>query len=136
VPIRLILVWAVVALFVATLLIIVFGGNARETPELAYSAMLEHVDAGEATQARTRGNRLFLTLDDGQEFVVHVPEGAMPETVDRLYAADVEITASPSGPTLREVVLGLLPMLLLLAAWYFFFRKLQPKGQDRGRWPD
>jgi cell division protease FtsH len=74
-------------------------------------------------------------MRDGRQYVAYVPEGAMADTVRQLRAADVEVRATPprSGPTLGDILLGLLPMMLLIGAWYLFMRQLQAKGQDSGK---
>jgi cell division protease FtsH len=69
---------------------------------------------------------------------VVVPEGAMAETVDRLYRANVRIEAREQarGPTLGDILLGLLPMLLLIGAWFFFLRQMQRSAGNSQRPPD
>lgn len=32
------------------------------------------------------------------------------------------------GPTIGDIALGLLPMLLLIGAWYFFMRQMRNPG--------
>jgi ATP-dependent Zn protease len=59
----------------------------------------------------------------------------MPETVRALRAAGAEIQAERprTGPTLGDVLLGILPMLLLIGAWYFFLRQMRAKSGPGGR---
>lgn len=35
------------------------------------------------------------------------------------------------GPTFGDVLLALLPMLLLIAAWYFFMRQMRGSGYSQ-----
>ncbi|MEZ6022609.1 MAG: hypothetical protein R3C16_04150 [Hyphomonadaceae bacterium] len=51
----------------------------------------------------------------------------MPNVVERLDAQKVNVTTEQprSGPGMGEILLGVLPMLLLIGAWFFFMRQMQ-----------
>jgi len=132
-----------IALWGAVVLVLVILGvtlqppadpRVREAPQLPYSELLRRAEAGDVAGVETRGTLVIVTPRDGRTYVAYVPEGSMSETVRRLYEAGVEIRARPrpSGPTIGDVILGILPMLLLIGAWYFFMRQMQRKGQESG----
>jgi cell division protease FtsH len=55
----------------------------------------------------------------------------MGPLVQRLDEANVQVNGSPprTGPTLGDVLLTALPMLLLIGAWFFFMRQMQAGGR-------
>ena len=100
--------------------------------ERPYSALLDQIDERAITSVRTNGNAVYATSKSGERFVVYVPEGAMAETVSRLHEAGARITSDRArpGPTIADILLGVLPMLLLIGAWAFFMWKMQKKPPD------
>src|SRR6185295_7125614 len=66
-----------------------------------------------------------------QDYVTFIPNGTMPSIVQRLDAAQVEVkTERPrQGPSIGDFILGVLPMLLLIGAWFFFMRQMQAGGR-------
>jgi cell division protease FtsH len=130
-PVRSLLIWGVIALALVVLFTLLQGPSAERTaPELPYSELLARADAGRVAAVRTSGQAIFLTERDGRTFVVFAPEGTMADTVRRLYDAGVRIEAERprAGPTLGDIMLGMLPMLLLIGAWFFFMRQMRAKG--------
>jgi len=51
--------------------------------------------------------------------------------VERLDAKNVEVTTErpKQGPSIGDILLGVLPMLLLIGAWFFFMRQMQGGGR-------
>ena len=68
---------------------------------------------------------------NNQEFVTYLPPGTMANVVQRLEAANVQVkTERPQqGPSFGDILLGILPMLLLIGAWFFFMRQMQGGGR-------
>jgi cell division protease FtsH len=132
-PIRSLLIWGVIA-FVAIVLFTTMGGNgnpARGATELAYSQLMDRVDTGDITEVTTQGDALLSSAKDGKRYVTYLPPGTMGNTIERIDAANVSIstTRPRTLPTLGEILLGLLPMLLLIGAWFFFMRQMQGGGR-------
>ena len=127
-PIRNLLIWGAVAL----LLVVLFSAfqspsSSRGAVEHSYSQFLSDVQSGKVKAVETVGESLRGTTTEGKPFVTYIPTGAMTDTVRELRAANVDVrTQRPqSGPTLMDILLGSLPMLLLIGAWFFFMRQMQ-----------
>ncbi len=132
-PIRSLLLWGVVALVIVVLFTALQGGAnpTRDATELPYSQLLDRVEAGEIAAVTTRGDALVSSARDGKHYVTYLPNGTMANIVQRLDAANVEVeTERPrSGPSIGDILLGILPMLLLIGAWFFFMRQMQGGGR-------
>jgi cell division protease FtsH len=132
-PIRSLLIWGVVALVLVVAFAAMQGGNntTRNATELGYSQLLERVQAGEITTVTTQGEMLISDTRDGKHYVTYLPTGTMSNVVTRLEAGDVTVkTKAPArGPSFGDILLGILPMLLLIGAWFFFLRQMQSGGR-------
>ncbi|WP_135212262.1 ATP-dependent zinc metalloprotease FtsH [Vitreimonas flagellata] len=131
-PIRSLLIWGVVALVLVVLFTVMQGPNAsRNAEELSYSQLLNKVEAGEIRSVTTQGDALLANASGDKTYITYLPNGTMAPVVDRLDAANVEVkTERPQrGPGLGDILLGVLPMLLLIGAWFFFMRQMQGGGR-------
>jgi cell division protease FtsH len=132
-PIRSLLIWGVVALVLVVAFAAMQGGNnaTRNATELGYSQLLERVQAGEITTVTTQGEMLISDTRDGKHYVTYLPTGTMSSIVPRLEAGNVTVkTKAPArGPSFGDILLGILPMLLLIGAWFFFLRQMQSGGR-------
>ena len=132
-PIRSLLIWGVVALVLVVAFAAMLGGNntTRNAQELAYSQLLDRVGNGDISSVTTQGEMLISDTRDGKHFVTYLPTGTMSGVVERLEAANVEVkTKAPArGPSFGDILLGILPMLLLIGAWFFFLRQMQSGGR-------
>ncbi|PZO47492.1 MAG: cell division protein FtsH [Alphaproteobacteria bacterium] len=132
-PIRTLLIWGVVALVVVVLVAALNGGNTptRGTEELSYSQLMDRVEARSITGVTTFPDQLISTGSDQKRYVTYLPQGTMSGVVERLDAAGIEVkTDRPQrGPTMGDIMLGILPMLLLIGAWFFFMRQMQGGGR-------
>ncbi len=132
-PIRSLLIWGVVALVLVVLFTVIQGGPSanRGAQELPYSQLLDRVENGQISSVATQGETLTSTAKDGKTFVTYLPSGTMANVVERLDAANVEVkTERPAQrPNLGDILLGILPMLLLIGAWFFFMRQMQSGGR-------
>jgi len=131
-PIRNLLVWGVIALILVALFSMFQGqrspGNAKQ---IGYSQLLDEVDAGRVETATAKGEAIQGTMKDGGQFVTFVPPGSMGPLVQRLDDSNVVVKAAAprNGPSLGDILLGVLPMLLLIGAWFFFMRQMQSGGR-------
>jgi len=127
---RSLLVWGPVALILVILIVLLVPGPSSEStlPQIAYSELVSRAEAGRIASVRTSGQAIALTERDGRIYLTYVPEGAMSDTIRRLVDADVRIEAERSryGPTLGDILLSLVPMLVLIGAWFFLMRQLRP----------
>jgi cell division protease FtsH len=132
-PIRSLLIWGVVALVLVVAFAAMQGGNSatRNAVELGYSQLLERVSNGEISQVTTQGEMLISDTRDGKHYVTYLPTGTMSNVVERLEAGNVTVkTKAPArGPSFGDILLGILPMLLLIGAWFFFLRQMQSGGR-------
>ncbi|MBS0385120.1 MAG: ATP-dependent zinc metalloprotease FtsH [Proteobacteria bacterium] len=131
-PIRSLLIWGVIAIVLVVLFGVMTGGaTPRNASEITYSQLLGHVSARDLTEAETSDNTIVSRSKTGQTYVTYLPTGTMPSVVDRLTAAEVNVkTDRPkTGPGIGDILLGILPMLLLIGAWFFFMRQMQAGGR-------
>ncbi|ANP46931.1 ATP-dependent zinc metalloprotease FtsH [Candidatus Viadribacter manganicus] len=133
-PIRSLLVWGAIALVLVVLFAAMNGGNSalRNATELPYSQLMDRVDAGGIASVTTQADTLLATAKDGkQTFVTYLPSGTMANVVERLDTAGVMVdTKQPKqGPGIGDMLLAILPMLLLIGAWFFFMRQMQGGGR-------
>ncbi len=131
-PIRTPLIWGVIALVLLVLFMAVQGPNRNRGAEpWTYSRLLDGVQAGEVTSIQTTGDTIYGRTKDNQSFVTYTPAGTMGAIVSAADAAGVQVSAAQpkTGPTLLDILLGSLPMLLLIGAWFFFMRQMQSGGR-------
>jgi cell division protease FtsH len=121
-------IWVVILVLLAALFNL-FNSTAqtRRGPEMSYSDFLNAVENGTVTEATLSGNRIYGTLrDNGGSFTTYAPED--PGLVERLRKKDVKFKAKPADedvPSIMNVLLNWVPMLLLIAVWVFFMRQMQ-----------
>jgi cell division protease FtsH len=132
-PIRSLFIWGIVALALVVLFTVMQGPNpARGAEQLGYSQLMNLAESGEIASVTTRGNdMLIVTGRDNKRYVTYLPVGSVGDTVQRLDAANVVVnTERPrTGPTLGDLLITALPMLLLIGAWFFFMRQMQGGGR-------
>ncbi|MES1156588.1 MAG: ATP-dependent zinc metalloprotease FtsH [Alphaproteobacteria bacterium] len=134
-PIRPLLIWGVIALVLVVLFTALQGAPTRGAQQVGYSDLLVRIQAGQVDTVTTKpGDTLvgkFKSTSGGAEFITYVPDGAMPDVINRLQAAHATINADPphTGPGIMDILVGVLPMLLLIGAWFLFMRQMQAGGR-------
>jgi cell division protease FtsH len=131
---RTLLIWGAVALVLVVLFTALQGGNnaGRDADELSYSQLMDRVEGNQIASVTTQGDALLSVAKDGkQRYVTYLPTGTMANIVERMDESGVEVnTERPQrGPSIGDILLGLLPMLLLIGAWFFFMRQMQGGGR-------
>jgi len=130
---RNLLIWGVVALVLVVLFTAMQGGNSatRNTEELAYSQLMDRVESRQISTVTTYPDYIVATGSDNKRYVTYLPTGTMAQVVERLDASGVDVkTERPQrGPGIGDILLGILPMLLLIGAWFFFMRQMQGGGR-------
>ncbi len=98
--------------------------------EISYSEFMEQSKAGNVEEVVIKGDNLHGTYSgDGGSFISKVP----PEEniVNRLSGTKVKIkAANPDQPPIRliDIFFTVLPILLLIAFWFFIMRQMGGKG--------
>jgi cell division protease FtsH len=130
-PVRNILLWGAIALVVVALFTFMQPSALKAQNELSYSQLEQRVGANQIQSVRTQGDSLQVKTKNNEEFVTYLPPGMMPDVVHRLDQANVEVTTDRprTGPSFGDILLGVLPMLLLIGAWFFFMRQMQSGGR-------
>ncbi len=133
-PIRNLLIWGAIALLLVVMFQLVSAPNpARDATETSYSQFWSEYNADRLKSIRTKGETIYAKTKDSpaKTLLVQVPAGAMDETIAKLDPARVEIkTDQPqNGPGIGDVLMAVLPMLLLIGAWFFFMRQMQGGGR-------
>jgi cell division protease FtsH len=130
-PIRSLLIWGAVILVIAVLFTALQGSNRPAGEQMTYSQLLSRVNAGEVKSVVTRGEELTIVTQDNQTHVSYLPFGTMPAVIEKLVAKNVSVTTERprNGPGMGEILLGVLPMLILIGAWFFFMRQMQGGGR-------
>ncbi len=132
-PIRTLLIWAVVALVALILFAVLGTGAVHSNNDLSYSELMAKIQANQIASVETQGETLAVKTKDNPATpqTVYVPTGMMPDVVHRLEAANVAVTTDRprSGPGIGDILLGILPMLILIGAWFVFMRQMQAGGR-------
>ncbi len=131
-PIRSLLIWGVIAIVLVVLFGVMTGGSTpRNASEIGYTQLLRQVADNTIASAETSDNTIISRSKTGQTYITYLPTGTMPGVVDRLTSANVDVkTDRPkTGPGIGDILLGILPMLLLIGAWFFFMRQMQAGGR-------
>jgi cell division protease FtsH len=130
-PMRTPLIWGLVALVLVVLFMAVQGQNREQGHVWTYSQLMTAIDTGQVKSIKTNGDTIEGRTRDDRSFVAYAPEGTLDEVVNRASAAGVDVSAQQpkTGPTLLDIFLTSLPMLLLIGAWFFFMRQMQAGGR-------
>jgi len=131
-PIKSLLIWGVIAIVLVVLFGVMTGGpTPRNASEIGYTQLLRQVTDNTIASVETTDNTIISHSKSGQTYVTYLPAGTMPGVVDRMTTANVDVkTDRPkTGPGIGDILLGILPMLLLIGAWFFFMRQMQAGGR-------
>ncbi len=117
------------------LLVLISGLQAPSSggsSQLPFSDFLSSVQNGRIAEVTIQGQEVTGTYTDGGTFKTFAPDGA--DLVTPLTERGVEITARPEpGPSLLGTLLmSAFPILLLIAVWIYFMRRMQGGGGAGG----
>lgn len=128
-----ILIW----LLIASVLLIVFNNlNTKETTdEISYSQFIERVQSGQLASVYIDGPTITGTMNNGSVFKAFRPSLEDPRLMDDLITHRVSIEAA--APEERQsiwmqLLIGSLPILIILALFFFFIRQMQGSGGRGG----
>ncbi|MET0183144.1 MAG: ATP-dependent zinc metalloprotease FtsH [Caulobacterales bacterium] len=131
-PIRTPLIWGIIALVLVVLFMALQGPQRDRNAETwSYSQLMTGMQNGQVASINTRGETITGRTRDNKAFVTYTPAGTMDEVVAKAVTSNVAVAADPpkTGPTLIDILIGALPMLLLIGAWFFFMRQMQSGGR-------
>ncbi len=92
--------------------------------ELAFSDFLNDVENKNIKSVVIEGQNISGKMSDGKDFYTYSPYD--PTMIEKLRASDVTIEAKPqtdSSGTFWGIVVSLLPVALLIGAWFYFMRQ-------------
>ncbi len=127
-------IWGVLAVVIAGLYVVMTQTTKAANGaagELSYSQMLHAIDSGQVHKAVIRGEVVEADEADGKpKFTANTP---FPQTdlIAHLEKQNVDFSIKPaSNNTALQILINLLPVVLIVAAWFFIMRQMQ--GGARG----
>lgn len=118
-------IWYWVLAFMAVLLIQSFISGARETTAISYSQFESYLQEGRIEAVTVGSDYItgtFTTPVDGHsQFVTTIVD---PAILDRIDAADVEITGVPENTFISTLLSWVVPVFVFFALWMFVFRRI------------
>ncbi len=134
---RNLVVWLGIGLVILVLLNVANDAQmraVRASTEISYSDFMSEAKAGNILEVVVKGDNLQGTYrNDKGSFISKVPPGE--NIVDRLADANVKIKAAePDPPQIRlvDIFFTVLPIMLLIAFWFFIMRQMGGKGGGGG----
>ena len=118
-------IWAAIVLVLMTAYA-VFGQGAKAGGggEISYSQLLKNIDSGDVKRADINGDVVKVEPRGGKPYNVNVPPNS-DDLVKRLEARGAEIVYQKGGISPFAILINLLPILLLVGAWFFIMRQMQ-----------
>jgi cell division protease FtsH len=101
--------------------------------KMAYSTLLQEVDAGRVKQVTIVGNEATGISQDDKRFEVTLPKDTS-FVESRLAAAKVMTSFAdvPRAPFLGFLLTNVLPLLMMVGLWFFLMRQMQGGGGKNG----
>ena len=119
--------WVIIFLLVLALVTLFQSPGSRNgSQDLSYSQFLSDVDSGRIAGVTISGNDISGTLTDGRPFSTYAPND--PTLVSRLSAKGVNFAAKPPSegmPWYLALLVNWLPLIVVMAAWFFLSRQMQ-----------
>jgi cell division protease FtsH len=96
----------------------------------SYSDMLQAIESGNIDQVKIIGNEEVTGSFNGQAFSVPVPPESIPVIMQELRSANVNIQTEPqpSAPWWMSILGYILPIVILIVAWFFIMQRMQGGG--------
>jgi cell division protease FtsH len=123
--------WVVLFLLVVALFnMFSNSSSSMGVQEEGFSSFMQAVERGEVSRVVLDGEKIYVTGDNGDQFVTIQPTGAESEVTAKLLAAGVTIEAKPQEQSGIMSLIGVwLPFLLLIGVWIFFMNRMQGGGK-------
>ena len=96
----------------------------------SYSQMLQEIENGNINSVTIIGNEKVTGTLEGQNFSVPIPPESIPVIMQELRAANVNIQTEPqpSAPWWVSILGYVLPIIILIGAWFFLMQRMQGGG--------
>lgn len=122
--------WLLIAIALFGLFQILPGSSSHTPkPPVAFSDFLDNVSAGKVEEVMIQGNHIHGKTKNDQAFFTYAPND--PALVSKLMDKGVRIKAGPPEeelPSIFQIFLSWLPIILIIAFSIFSFRQLQAGG--------
>lgn len=119
--------WVIIFLLVLALVTLFQSpGSRNASQEVSYSQFLSDVDSGRVAGVTISGPDITGALTDGRPFQTYAPND--PTLVSRLSQKGVNFSAkAPSDgmPWYLALLVNWLPLIIVMAAWFFLSRQMQ-----------
>ena len=119
--------WVIIFLLVLALVTLFQNpGSRNASQEVSYSQFLSDVDSGRVAGVTISGPDISGSLTDGRPFQTYAPND--PTLVTRLSQKNVNFSAkAPSDgmPWYLALLVNWLPLIIVMAAWFFLSRQMQ-----------
>ncbi|ACL68819.1 ATP-dependent zinc metalloprotease FtsH [Halothermothrix orenii] len=100
--------------------------------DFTYSDLINYVEQGKINEVTIIGNEAVKGTYNHREFNVPIPPEAVPDLMAELREADVEIKTEPepTAPWWTGMLAYILPIILLIGAWFFIMQRMQGGGSQ------
>ena len=119
--------WVIIFLLVLALVTLFQSpGSRNASQEVSYSQFLSDVDSGRVSGVTISGPEISGSLTDGRPFQTYSPND--PTLISRLTQKGVNFSAkAPSDgmPWYLALLVNWLPLIIVMAAWFFLSRQMQ-----------
>ncbi|WP_426032955.1 ATP-dependent zinc metalloprotease FtsH [Caulobacter sp. DWP3-1-3b2] len=118
-------IWLAIAMVLLAGYVFTQGGKAAGGGgEVSYSQLLRNIDNNQVKKADISGDLVKIEPRQGKPYTVNVPPDSQ-DMVKRLEGRNAEIVYQRGGISPLGILLNLLPILLLVGAWFFIMRQMQ-----------
>jgi len=122
--------WVIIFLLVLALVTLFQSpGSRNPAQEMSYSQFLSEVEGGRVSSVMISGPEISGSLSDGRLFQTYSPND--PGLVQKLTEKGVNFSAKPltdSMPWYLALLINWLPLIIVMAAWFFLSRQMQGAG--------
>ena len=122
--------WVIIFLLVLALVTLFQSpGSRNPAQEMSYSQFLSEVEGGRVSSVMISGPEISGSLSDGRLFQSYAPND--PGLVQKLTEKGVNFSAKPltdSMPWYLALLINWLPLIIVMAAWFFLSRQMQGAG--------
>lgn len=107
--------------------------NQLEKYKPSYTKFISLVKQDKIFKVRISGNSVHAITKNGEEFVIDSPED--PQLINDLLSHNVDVLVLPKEKRnfFLELLINSFPVLLLIAAWIYFFNKQNRTGNGIGK---
>ena len=119
--------WVVVCCFVA-IIIQALQYNGNQSQEIAFSRFITEMTAGNVKSVVMKGPYIEGRLNDSTKFNTYAPHDS--ELATKLTNRNIEVIAAPQEENISffHILIGWLPLIILIAIWFFMMRQVQGGG--------